>query len=107
MLFCTEAGTAYDRANLRRVFKKAAATAAVPWASFHTLRHTCATLLFESGKNVKQVQAWLGHHSASFTLDVYIHLMPDGWGAPDVFEGLGVAVDAPTSDSVTSVSAAI
>ena len=81
LLFCTEAGTAYDRANLRRVFKKAAATAGVPWASFHTLRHTCATLLFESGKNVKQVQAWLGHHSASFTLDVYIHLMPDGMGS--------------------------
>jgi integrase len=25
--------------------------------SFHTFRHTCASLLFEAGRNVKQVQA--------------------------------------------------
>jgi integrase len=29
---------------------------------------TCASLLFEGGKNVKQVQEWLGHHDAAFTL---------------------------------------
>ena len=28
----------------------------VPWVSFHTFRHTCASLLFAEGKNVKQVQ---------------------------------------------------
>lgn len=27
------------------------------WVSFHTLRHTCATQLFEAGWNVKQVAA--------------------------------------------------
>jgi hypothetical protein len=29
--------------------------------SFHTFRHTCASLLFAEGTNVKQVQEWLGH----------------------------------------------
>ncbi len=29
--------------------------------SFHTFRHTCASLLFEQGRNVKQVAEWLGH----------------------------------------------
>jgi len=27
--------------------------------------------------NIKRVQEWLGHHGATFTLDIYGHLMPD------------------------------
>jgi integrase len=46
------------------------------WVGFHTFRHTCATALFESGWNVKQVQLQLAHHKPPFTLDTYIHLMP-------------------------------
>ena len=29
-----------------------------------------------------QVSRWLGHHSPSFTLDVYSHLMDEGVGEP-------------------------
>lgn len=43
-------------------------------------RPTCATELFKAGKNPKQVQLWLGHHSASFTSDTYVHLLPDDLG---------------------------
>jgi hypothetical protein len=46
-------------------------------AGFHTLRHTCATMLFRNGLNAKQVQMWLGHHSPAFTLATYVHLLPD------------------------------
>jgi integrase len=60
-----------------RVLKPAARRAGVPWAAFHTLRHTCATMLFRNGLNAKQVQMWLGHHSPAFTSAVYIHLLPD------------------------------
>lgn len=45
-----------------------------------TFRHTCASLLFEAGRNVKQVQAWLGHADPGFTLKTYIHLMDAGVG---------------------------
>ena len=38
------------------------------WIGFHTFRHTCATMLFAEGRNAVQVQRWLGHHSAAFTL---------------------------------------
>jgi integrase len=48
----------------------------------HTFRHTCASMLFGSGKNAKQVQRWLGHHSAAFTLDTYVHLLDEGLGEP-------------------------
>jgi integrase len=55
--------------------------------SFHTFRHTCASLLFEAGRNVKQVQAWLGHADPGFTLKTYIHLMDSGVGRADFFDG--------------------
>jgi integrase len=39
-------------------------------------------MLFAEGRNVKQVQKWLGHHSASFTLDTYVHLLSDELAEP-------------------------
>jgi integrase len=50
------------------------------WVTFHTLRHTCASLLFEAGRDVAQVAAWLGHSDPGFTLRTYVHLMDDGVG---------------------------
>lgn len=86
-MFPSTAGTPLDTANLYAKFKPAAKRAGVGWASFHSLRHTCATALFRSGKNAKQVQAWLGHHAASFTMDTYVHLLPDDVGeAPEAFD---------------------
>lgn len=54
--------------------------------SFHTFRHTCASLLFEAGRNVKQVQAWLGHADPGFTLKSYIHLMDAGVGSAEFLD---------------------
>ncbi len=77
------AGTPFEPGNLRRrVLAPAAEEVGAPWAGFHTFRHTCASMLFERGANAKQVQRWLGHHSASFTLDTYIHLLSDDLGGP-------------------------
>jgi integrase len=89
LVFPSSRGTVLDSANLmRRVLKPAARTAGVPWAGFHTLRHTCATALFRRGVNPKQAQVWLGHHSAAFTLDVYTHLLPDDLPDADVLDDL-------------------
>jgi integrase len=46
-------------------------------ALLHTLRHTCATMLFRRGLNAVQVQLWLGHHSPAFTIATYVHLLPE------------------------------
>ena len=54
--------------------------------SFHTFRHTCASLLFEAGKDVKQVQEWLGHADPAITLRTYVHLMDDGLGDADFLD---------------------
>ena len=67
-----------DTSNIRnRVMRPAAKEAGVPWATPHTLRHTFASRCFRHGCNVKQVQALLGHHSPAFTLETYVHLLPE------------------------------
>ena len=63
--------------------------------SFHNFRHTCASLLFADGRNIKQVQEWLGHADPSFTLTVYVHLMDSGVGDAGFFD----AITEPTQQS--------
>lgn len=90
LVFPTPTGKAHNYGNLRhRVLTPTAQEAGAPWMSFHTFRHTCASMLFEQGRNAKQVQRWLGHHSAAFTLDTYIHLLSDELDAPLELAGGG------------------
>jgi integrase len=89
-----------DAANvLRRVVKPAARRAGVPWAAFHTLRHTCATMLFRRGLNAKQVQVWLGHHSPAFTLATYVHLLSDDLPDPDDLLAERRTISLPAPDA--------
>jgi len=74
------------------LFRPAAKAAGVPWLGFHGFRHTCATALFRDGRNAKQVQAWLGHHSPAFTLETYVHLLPEDLPDPPSFAFALVAV---------------
>lgn len=41
---------------------------------FHDLRHSCATLLYDSGIDMKAIQEWLGHSNISATMNIYAHL---------------------------------
>ncbi len=41
---------------------------------FHDLRHSCASLLYENGVSLKNIQEWLGHSQLSTTSDIYTHL---------------------------------
>ena len=87
LVFQSIDGTILDPDNLYyRVLKPACEEAGAGWAGFHTFRHTVASRLFAEGRNVVQVQRWLGHHSASFTLDTYVHLLEDNLGEPLRFE---------------------
>jgi integrase len=89
LVFRSAVGTLLDPDNLAdRVLGPACAEASVEWAGFHTFRHTVASRLFAAGRNAVQVQRWLGHHSPSFTLDTYVHLLDDDLGEP--LEPLGV-----------------
>jgi integrase len=41
---------------------------------FHSLRHTHATMLLESGANIKDIQKRLGHSKLLTTMDTYSHV---------------------------------
>lgn len=56
------------------------------WVTFHTFRHTCASMLFERGRNLVQVSKWLGHADPAFTLRTYVHLMDEGVGNAEFFD---------------------
>ena len=87
LVFAAANGEPIDYSRVFRVVKAAAKRAGVSWPGLHTLRHTCATLYFtRGGANPKQVQGVLGHHAASFTLDTYIHLLPDALPSADFLD---------------------
>jgi integrase len=78
-VFATRSGTPLNAHNLRhRVLQPAIKSIGLGWVSFHTFRHTCASLLFAGGKDVKQIQGWLGHADPGFTLRTYVRLLDDG-----------------------------
>ena len=72
-----------DQGSLRRrVLLPAAERAGISGVGFHTLRHTCASMLIESGLSPLRLQRWMGHHSPAFTLDTYGHLIDGDVGPP-------------------------
>jgi integrase len=110
LLFTGRYGGLLDASTVYRDVKAAGKAAGVPWAGPHTLRHTCATLLFKHGLNAKQVQLWLGHHSPAFTLATYVHLLADDLPKPDFLDDalgeISEAVEVPGGGAATEEEAA-
>jgi hypothetical protein len=52
------------------------------------LPHTCASVLLENGKTIRQMSDWLGHGDPSFTLKRYVHVMDDGLGSADFLDSV-------------------
>ena len=75
LLFQMEKGGQMDYNNfMSRVFRPALASLGFDGYSFHSLRHTTASLLISQGTPITTVAGILGHASTQMTLDVYGHL---------------------------------
>jgi integrase len=78
LVFHTEVGTAVDRHNLlRRQLRPACKKLGLSGITWHSLRHSHATLLDAAGAPLGTVQALLGHSTPDITREVYLHAIPE------------------------------
>jgi len=83
LIFPNRVGKPMDHNNLyHRDFKSLLKRAGL-WSenkqkrfTFHSLRHTCATLLLSKNVHPKIVQEMLGHATITQTMDTYSHVLP-------------------------------
>lgn len=70
-------GARVDYLHIKRLVDRAKADLDLPpWLTSHKLRHTCATLLWNSGADMDAISALLGHSSPAITAQVYVHATP-------------------------------
>lgn len=73
-VFCNDIGQHLSPHTVYHNFKRIAASIGMPSTRLHDLRHSYAVAALQAGDDIKTVQSNLGHHTASFTLDVYGHV---------------------------------
>ena len=77
LVFRTPLGTPLSPQNLyNRELAPACDRIKQPRVSWHSFRHTHATLLTEVGESIKTAQALLGHSDLATTLNTYAHAIP-------------------------------
>lgn len=79
LVFCSENGGILSPAKPRKWYM--AALKNLPknfkYISIHGFRHTHASLLFEAGASIKDVQSRLGHSDIQTTMNIYTHVTKD------------------------------
>jgi integrase len=91
LVFPNTQGGPYHARNLVREFQKALAAAGMAPINFHSLRHTCASLLLTQGVHMRVVVELLGHSQVRMTMDLYSHVVPEL--KCDPAEGMDVFLD--------------
>ncbi|MEV0398855.1 tyrosine-type recombinase/integrase [Actinoallomurus sp. NPDC050550] len=77
LVFTRANGKAGNHRDMSRAFQIARARAGLPDAvTFHTLRHTYASLQIAAGTSLTALQRRMGHGSIQVTSDIYGHLLP-------------------------------
>ncbi len=76
LVFPSGIGTHWRPSNMRRAFQSLLREAELDGVTFHTLRHTCASLMAMQGVPITSISAQLGHASSAITYAIYAHVLP-------------------------------
>lgn len=76
-IFCNDDGTIMDPKKPNRRLSAVLKSNDIELITFHGLRHTYCTRLFEAGVPPKTVQALVGHKNIDTTMNVYTHVMKE------------------------------
>ena len=101
-VFCTKTGNFISPRNANRSFYRLVHKAGIKKCSFHTLRHTFATKLFNAGVPINAVSNLLGHAKTSTTLDIYVSLLPSL--KKDAIKALDLLHSKPIENVATACS---
>ena len=93
-IFTWEDGRLYRPDYVTRGFQRALRSKGEKVIRFHDLRHATASLLFDMGWSVPDVQHWLGHSDIETTMNIYVAYNQErkiavGGALQGVFAGLG------------------
>ena len=73
-VFTWEDGHMYRPDYITKEFTKVLAKNNFPKMRFHDLRHSCASILYDKGWEIKDIQTWLGHADIETTANIYTHI---------------------------------
>ncbi|WP_338010540.1 MULTISPECIES: tyrosine-type recombinase/integrase [Bacillales] len=71
---CRKDGNFIPKSSLFNAISRTLKKVNIPSMPIHSLRHTHAVLLMETGADMKYIQERLGHGSIQITSDVYAHI---------------------------------
>ena len=74
LVFTNDFGRPLNRRTVYKHLKRVLKDCGMGDYTFHSLRHSFATISLENGDDIKTVQTNLGHYAASFTLKTYVHV---------------------------------
>lgn len=72
--FTWDDGTLFRPDYVTRGFQRVLRANGIPEMRFHDLRHSTASILYDKGWDMKDIQLWLRHSSIDVTADIYTHI---------------------------------
>jgi integrase len=73
-VFTRADGTLFRPDYITRGFQRVLKSNNIPMMRFHDLRHSTASILYDKGWDLKDIQSWLRHSSIDVTGDIYTHI---------------------------------
>lgn len=83
--------------HYRRMIRKSG----LPYIRFHGLRHSVATILHSAGRDIQDIQGWLGHSEISTTANIYSRFLYSA--KKDMADSIETALNGQGTNNSSSI----